>query len=198
MASAKPEIVGGDRAGARERILQAAYELFCRHGVAAVGVERIIAEAGVHRSSLYTHFPSKDELALAVLARRHEVWTERWLGSVVTGGATPAERMLAVFDAFDGWFRRDDFEGCLFINTVLETRHRDSPVAVASAEGMARIREVLRDLAEEHGASDPAGLAIQLQTLLAGSIVLAGGGVVDAARLARPMAEGLIAQAAGR
>ena len=197
MALAKPDIEREDGAGPRDRILCTAYELFCRYGLAAVGVERILAEAGVHRSSLYKHFRSKEGLALAVLARRDEVWTERWLGGVTAGGATPAERMLAIFDAFDEWFRRDDFEGCLFISSLLEARDRKTPVGAASAAGMARIREVLRTLAEEHGAPDPARLAIQLQTLLAGSIVQATAGVVDAASLARPVAERLIAEAAG-
>jgi AcrR family transcriptional regulator len=195
VTSAKPDIEGEHGAGARERILRTAYELFCRHGVTAVGVERIIAEAGVHRSSLYKHFASKEELALAVLAHRDEVWTERWLRGVVADGTTPADRMLAIFDAFDGWFRREGYEGCLFINSLLESRDSRTPVGAASVAGLRRLRELLRELAEEHGAPDPARLAIQLQILLAGSIVQAATGVVDAASLARPVAAALIAEA---
>jgi AcrR family transcriptional regulator len=198
VALAKPDIECEDGAGPRARILSAAYGLFCRHGVAAVGVERIIAEAGVHRSSLYRHFGSKEGLALAVLARRDEVWIERWLGGVTGGDATAAERMLAIFDAFDGWFRQEGYEGCLFINALLEHRDLRTPVGAASVAGLTRVRELLRGLAEEHGAPDPALLAIQLQTLLAGSVVQAAAGVVESARLVRPVAAALIAEAGGR
>ena len=66
-------------ADARERILATAYELFTRHGLVAVGVDRIVAEAGVAKTTLYRHFGSKDGLAVAVLLRHEELWTRKWL-----------------------------------------------------------------------------------------------------------------------
>jgi AcrR family transcriptional regulator len=192
-----PDMEGTDGAGARERILRTAYELFCHHGLAAIGVERIISEAGVHRTSLYKHFPSKEDLVLAVLERRDQVWTRGWLAGIASSGAGPAEGLLAVFDAFDEWFHRKDFEGCLFINSLLEARDTGTPVGAAAAESLATIRGLLRERAAALGAPDPAALAARLQALLAGAIVQASAGLLDAARLARPVAEGLIAEAAG-
>ena len=96
---------------ARERILATAYELFSRQGIRAVGVDEVIQRAGVAKATLYRHFSSKDELVLAFLRRREQVWTLDWVeAEAKRGGSTPEEQLLAIFDAFDGWFRRDDFE----------------------------------------------------------------------------------------
>ena len=109
------------RVPARERILDTSYELFSRHGVKAVGVDTIIERSGVAKMTLYRHFRSKDELVLAFLRERENVWTVGWLqAEVAARAADPRERLLAIFDVFDGWFRRDDFEGCSFINLMLE------------------------------------------------------------------------------
>jgi AcrR family transcriptional regulator len=181
----------------RERILRAAYELFCRDGVKSTGVDRITAEAGVGKRTLYRQFHSKDELVLAALERREALWTREWLEEgVERRGATGRERLLAVFDIFDSWFRRDDFEGCFFINTVLEM-HDDDPPSRLGAEGasqLANIRVLLRRWAEEAGVRDPDGLARQWQLLMAGSIVAAGAGDEDAARQARDAAALLLGQ----
>src|SRR3954462_9993225 len=107
------EAAAAGRQSARERILETAYELFSRHGTRAVDVDRIIAECGIAKMTLYRNFPSKDELILAFLERRDERWTRAWLqAEAQRRGATPAQQLLAIFDTFEGWFARDDFEGC--------------------------------------------------------------------------------------
>src|SRR5690242_2912543 len=128
------EATAAGRQSARERILDTAYELFSRHGTRAVGVDRIIAECGIAKMTLYRNFPSKDELILAFLDQRAERWTQEWLQAeaVRAGGGDPAQRLLAVFDTFDGWFRQADFEGCSFINVMLEIVEPESPVRQAS------------------------------------------------------------------
>src|SRR5882762_3400666 len=104
-------------AGARSRILDAAYDLFSRRGVRAVGIDAIITRSGVARMSLYRHFASKEELVLALLERRDEQWTKGWLLAEVERRATdPADRLLVAFDVLDEWFHRPDYEGCAFIN----------------------------------------------------------------------------------
>jgi AcrR family transcriptional regulator len=123
---------------ARERILTTAYGLFCRHGIGAVGVDTIIDQSGVAKMTLYRHFRSKDDLVLAVLERREELWTQAWLVTDVKRRASdPAERLLAIFDVFDGWFRRRSFEGCLFVNALLEIEDRKHPIHQASREQLA-------------------------------------------------------------
>ena len=175
---------------ARQRVVETAYELFRRRSLNTVGVDRIVAEADVAKTTLYRHFRSKDDLAVAVLRHHEEVWTEGWLRQEVDRrGGDPASRLLAIFDAFDDWFRRDDYEGCLFARALLETRDQASPVRAAAATGLANIRAFIRPLAEQAGVREPDVFALELQMLLLGSIVAALDGHTDAARQARAVAQ---------
>src|SRR5918996_839572 len=136
----------------RERILHTAYDLFQRHGLQAIGVDRIVAEAGVAKMTLYRHFRSKDELVLAVLDRREELWARSWLEREIERRGSSAEaRLLAAFDVFDEWFRRDDYEGCTFVNSLLEMHDRTSPIGSASVVKLAAVRAFLQRLADEAG-----------------------------------------------
>lgn len=172
--------------GARDRVVAAAYDLVCRHGVRAVGVDRIIEASGVAKMSMYRSFRSKDELVLAVLQRREELWTIRWLQAEVVRRATdPVDRLLAIFDVFDGWFRRRDFEGCLFVNVVLEIEDPAHPIHRAGRAHLANIRSFIQDLAREAGIADPDAFSRQWHILMKGSIVAAGEGDVDAALRAK-------------
>lgn len=170
----------------RERLQRTAYELFSRHGVRAVGVDTLAAQAGVAKMTLYKNYPSKDELALAFLRDREERWTRAWLqGEVERRGRTPADRLLAVFDVLDEWFRRADFEACAFIKVLLEHDERRHPVRRAAVRHMGNIRSFIRRMAGEAGVADPDAFAAQWQILMAGSIVAAYAGELDAARRAK-------------
>jgi AcrR family transcriptional regulator len=177
------------RSAARDRVLEAAYELFSRHGIRAVGVDAVIARSGVAKMTLYRHFASKDALVLEFLREREARWTVEWLqGEVEARASDPAERLLAVFDVFDPWFRRDDFEGCAFINVLLETPDTASAIHRASVAHLATIRAYLAAQAAAAGAADPDALARELHILMKGSIVAAGEGDRAAARRAQGMA----------
>jgi AcrR family transcriptional regulator len=174
---------------ARGRILETAYNLFSRFGVQAVGVDRIVAEAGVAKTTLYRHFRSKDELVVAVLDLREQLWTIDWLEHEVERRArTPRKRLLAIFDVFGEWFHRSDFEGCLFMSTLLEVHDRKNPVGAASVAKLGNVRAFVRELAKAAGVRDPKGFARRWQMLLEGSIVAAAGGHVEAAREAKDVA----------
>lgn len=180
----------------RERILASAYELFSQRGIRAVGVDEIVAHAGVARMTLYRNFGSKDALVLAFLERRKELWTDGWLRAEVEARSSdPAERLLAIFDVFDGWFRSPGFEGCSFINVLLEIADPADPTHVASAEYLADIRGFLEGLARAAGIADPAGFARQWHLLMKGSIVAAGEGDHEAAKRAQDVARLLLADA---
>ncbi len=179
---------------ARERILTAAYDLFSRQGVRAVGVDTIIARAGVAKMTFYRHFPSKDDLVLAFLQKREQLWTHQWLEAEVTSRAvTPRERLLAIFDVFHEWFQRDDFEGCSFINILIEMFEPGHPVREASTSHLANIRVFLRALAEGAGVAQPDDFARKWHVLMKGSIVAAGEGDRLAARRARDVGRLLLA-----
>jgi AcrR family transcriptional regulator len=178
--------------GARDRILDSAYELFSRRGIRAVGVDEVIDRAGVAKATLYRHFPSKDELVLAFLEQREQRWTLDWVEAEARrGGSTPEEQLLAIFDAFDGWFRRDDFEACSFINVMLEMgpEHSASGACIRHLEN---IRSIVRGLAEEAGLRDPDSVARSWHILMKGSIVSAAEGDTEAAQRAKSMARCLL------
>jgi AcrR family transcriptional regulator len=146
---------------ARERILDAAYELFSRQGIRAVGIDTIVERSGVARMTLYRHFHSKDALALAFLERREQRWTIAWLQrEVEQRAADPCDRLLAIFDVFDEWFQLDDFEGCSFINVLLEIAESGHVLHLASREYLARIRAFIVGLAIDAGIAEPEDLPV--------------------------------------
>jgi AcrR family transcriptional regulator len=175
---------------ARERILEAAYDLFSRRGIQAVGVDAVIERSGVARQTLYRHFRSKQDLVLAFLERRQGLWTRSWLQAEVERRASdPADRLLAVFDVFDEWFHRPDFEGCTFINVMLEHTELSDPVRRASVAYLAGIRGLLEGLARQAGIADAESFARKWHILMKGSIVAGGEGDREAARRAKAIAE---------
>ena len=191
MAATENAVVRGS---ARERILETAYDLFSRHGIRAVGVDRIIAESEVAKMSLYRHFPSKDDLVLAFLAQREERWTKEWLkAEVERREETGAGRLLAIFDVFGEWFGEPGFEGCSFINVLLEFDEPGHPIRVASVEHLAAIRGYVAEFAEQAGIEDTDAFARQWHILMKGSIVSAGEGDEQAAARARELGTLLLA-----
>src|SRR5512132_3912300 len=154
------------RRGARERILDTAYELFSHRGIHDVGVDELVDRAGVAKATLYKHFRSKDELVLAFLEQREQIWTYGWVeGEARRRGATPEEQLLAIFDLFDDWFHGDDFEGCSFVNVLLELRDLDHPVGRASASYLVNIRSVVRKLALQSSLREPNSFALSWHIL---------------------------------
>ncbi|MCW3013763.1 MAG: regulatory protein TetR [Solirubrobacterales bacterium] len=182
-------------ASARERILAAAYALFSRSGVTGVGVDAVIAEAGVAKATLYRNFASKDELAIAFLERREARWTNGWLRREVQQRAEdPRARLLAIFDVFGEWFQREDFEGCAFVTVLLELDDRDSIVRQAAVRHLENIRSFVAELAGAAGIEDADGLARQWHILMKGSIVSAAEGDRQAAVRAQELGELLLAR----
>jgi len=179
---------------ARERILTTAYDLFSRRGVHDVGVDELTEQADVAKATLYRHFASKDELVLAFLERREETWTKGWVEAGARGrGTNPEERLLAIFDVFDEWFRTADFEGCSFINVLLEmTPHHE--LGKASIEYLANIRTMVGTLAEEACLRDPESFARSWHILMKGSIVSAAEGDREAAQRAKALGRLLIVE----
>jgi AcrR family transcriptional regulator len=149
--------------------------------------------------TLYRNFASKDELILAFLQRREERWTRGWLQAEAEARAeTPAGRLLAIFDVFGEWFAREDFEGCSFINVMLEVADSEHPVHQASVKHLSAIRAYVADLAEQAGvpADEADGFARQWHILMKGSIVAAAEGDSDAGIRARELG-GLLLAARG-
>lgn len=183
----------------REQIVSEALKLFYQNGFNATGVDKIAKVAGVSKKTLYNHFKSKDELVLATLRKRDEMFRNRIMRETEKLGATAEQRLLTIFDAHDAWFRERDFSGCMFINAAAEYSSQDDPCHVVSAEHKRLVRDYIRDLAEQAGVNNPDHLALQLNLLLEGAIVDAHvSGYTDSAKLAKTMAEVFVRLASNR
>jgi AcrR family transcriptional regulator len=176
----------GHSSSGRERISQAAYELFSRDGTQSVGIDAVIAHAGAAKMTLYRNFRSKDELILDFLRRREQLWTREWLQAEAQNrGDTPQARLLAIFEVFGEWFADPDFDGCAFLTTMIEIKDPESPVRQASVQHLANIREFIKALAADAGISDTDAFARQWHILMKGSIMAAHEGDLAAACHAR-------------
>ena len=194
MAARDAPAAGRERSG-RDRILDAAYGLFSRSGVRAIGVDTITAEADVAKMTLYRNFASKSDLALAFLAQREERWTKGWVQAEARErGDGPAEQLLAIFEIFGEWFDREDFEGCAFVTSLLEFDDREDPVRQACVMHLANIRAFVCELASAAGVADPQRFAAQWHILMKGSIVARHEGDRDAAAKARELGALLLAR----
>lgn len=141
-------------AGARERILDAASTLFYRHGVRAVGMNRIITEAGTGKNLLYTHFSHKADLVSAYLERVAVQRSAALERARRRAGDDPRARLVALVEETAKTVREDEFRGCAFrmyLAEFPEDRGSDSAEA-ASPAGVARrvllaARDEIEDLA---------------------------------------------------
>ncbi len=180
----------------RDHITNIALDLFYKHGFHATGVEKIIQEAGVSKKTLYNHFKSKDELILAVLRKRDEMFRNNFMRSVERLAKEPRGQLIAVFDVLNEWFNDKDFCGCMFINASAEFANQDDPCHIISKEHKRLMFEYVRELAEKAGVKNPSELSEQLNLLVEGAIVNAH--VCDnkeITKTAKKMAEVFIDQA---
>lgn len=182
----------------RDDLIEAAMRVFYKRGFHASSLDDIQKEGGISRMTLYNHFKSKDELIVAAMRRRDEIFRNRLMKYVESKGAIPRERLEAVFDFHEDWFTGDEFYGCMFINASAEFSVADCAPRRLAAEHKQEIVRYLRELCEAAGLEEPGDIAEQLNILIEGAIVAARvvGQVVDggsdpgaSARLAKQMAK---------
>ena len=180
----------------RDQLIDTALDLFSREGFQGTGIDRILAESGVAKMTLYNHFKSKDELILAVLRRRDETFRNWFMREVERRGSSPRNQLLAIFDVLEEWFSEGDYGGCLFINATAEFGDRTDSVRDSCAEHKKLVIDYLIGLSSKAGAADPEELAFSLNLLADGAIVTAQVfGMPEAARRARKAADILICAA---
>lgn len=186
--------------GARERMLREAFQLFYENGVRAVGVDLIIAQSGVAKATFYRHFPSKVDLILAYLERRHTTWL-RWLTADVAARADDARgRLLAIFDSLGDLFADPGFRGSATINAAIELGGTTPEVVETVGAARAATRRYISGLAGDAGLREPIAVAEQWELLMYGAVVAAQcetETAADPARQARRMAELLLLAAEG-
>jgi AcrR family transcriptional regulator len=164
MATTKPE------GSARERLLEAANDLFYAEGVHTVGIDRVIEHAGVAKASLYSAFGSKEELVRAYLERRAQTRQQRILERIATREG-PRDRVLAVFDLLREIASEPRFRGCAFVNASAEGPRTEGRARKVCLDARSWTRRLFVDLARECGAHDPERLGRSLALLYDGALV---------------------------
>jgi AcrR family transcriptional regulator len=153
----------------RQRILATATDLFYRQGVRAIGIDEVIARAGVAKASLYRHFRTKDELVAAFLAREDEDFWAQW-DAVVLPAFPDAERELAgLLDWIGGRITRAGYRGCPQLNVAAEFADPAHPARTVAREHKLRMRERLTDLCSRLDVARPELLAAQLALVIDGA-----------------------------
>jgi len=146
----------------KDRILETADRLFYLQGIRAVGVDTIAAEIGISKRTLYNHFPSKDALISAYLARRFV--------QPRPSEKPPVEQILGTFDSLERRFSAKDFRGCPFVNAVAELGSEDQSVRKIAIAFKESRRLWFRDLLMQIGVGNAEALATQLAVLVDGCI----------------------------
>jgi AcrR family transcriptional regulator len=156
----------------RQRILTKAHDLFYKVGFHGVGLDRIVDEVGVTKTTFYNHFESKDELVLEVL-RFHDRWWRDTFRDMLRahGGDTAHGQLLAVFDALEQTLACEGYNGCFFINVAVQFPLPHDPAHVMAAGHKQAMEAVIREVAGYAGAKDAAGLAEELALVMEGAYV---------------------------
>lgn len=161
------------RPSKRDELVRKALEVFYRNGFHATGMDTLVAETGVSKTSMYKHFRTKEELILAVLRLRDEQFRNWLFRRMEELADSPRGQLLAMFDALAEWFAEPGYRGCMFIKAASEYQSADHPIHAQSSEHKRLLFQVVRGLARAAGAPNPDLLARQLLLLKEGAIVTA-------------------------
>ena len=160
----------------REHLVSTALQLFCEQGFRATGIDRVLAESGVAKKTLYNHFRSKDELILAALAKRDEDLLAKMRTAIAR--LTPQQEgdprmapVLAFFDGLHEWFTGPGFNGCTFINASAEFPDEEDPIHAACAAHKQLVVATIEGLLSDLPLAEPARVARQIALLADGAIV---------------------------
>jgi AcrR family transcriptional regulator len=154
----------------REQLVSVAIKLFYQYGFHATGIDKILAESGIAKNTLYRHFKSKDELILASLRTQDEEF-RNWLMREVERRSNAIERLLAVFDVYEEWSRTPAFFGCMFINASAEFSAADSPIHAFCKEHKRLVTRYIQDLANTANIFASERLAAYWMLLLDGAVI---------------------------
>lgn len=157
----------------RDRLMDAATELFCRYGVNSVGVDLIVDAAGVAKTTLYRLFGSKEGLVEKVLEREGELWRTWFLAEIDGPGGTASERLQRIGPTLKTWFSRQNFYGCPFINAVGESDKNDNRMRDLAIAHKKVVLHRLSELCAEAGFEEPGEAAHTIGIVIDGAIVAA-------------------------
>jgi AcrR family transcriptional regulator len=133
----------------RDELVDLASGLFYRQGYGATGIKQIIDQAGIAKGTFYSHFSSKEELGLAWLQKRHQVWNG-WLDAQIDGASSPKSKILALFDFLESWMAESNHRGCAFLNTLAEIPDPDHAMRAEIESHKLGLRTKIEALVAEH------------------------------------------------
>ena len=166
---------GGESDTPSARLLATALHLFYANGIRAVGVDRLIADAGVAKASFYAHYPSKQDLVDTYLKAWGEAWLE-WLDEAMEGrSARPVEQLIGLFDALEDMARDRQFRGCAFTNALADAGGEANSVRKLARDHKKALAKLIETRAAAAGVEDPRAAA-------ASAVLLIDGAMVGAAR----------------
>ncbi len=163
----------------RDELVQKALTVFYQNGFHATGMDTLVKQTGISKTSMYKHFRTKEELILAALRLRDEKF-RNWLCRRMEELAdTPKDQLVAMFDALDEWFKEPGYKGCMFVKASSEYQDASHPIHMQCADHKRLLERHITGLAEKAGISDPGQIARRLLLLKEGAIVTSHLGLAD-------------------
>ena len=163
----------------RDELVQKALKAFYRNGFHATGMDKLVEDTGISKTSMYKHFRTKEDLILAVLRLRDEQFRNWLYRRMEELAVTPKEQLIAMFDALEEWFAEPGYKGCMFIKASSEYQEASHPIHKQAADHKRFLEQHMSDLAKKAGLDDPNTIARQLLLLKEGAIVTANLGHTD-------------------
>jgi AcrR family transcriptional regulator len=177
----------------KKALIETATRLFSRFGIHAVGIDRIIAESHVAKMTMYKHFPSKSRLVVEVLNEEGAALAAR-IAAAAAPHSEALDKLHAIFQLHDVWFRSESFAGSIFIHAAAEFHAEEGEIRSAStAQRQALVHVIERILGERFDEETAARLSRRCTLLLDGATLARQlSGQLDAARDAWEMAQAVI------
>ncbi len=181
------------RAEKREHLVEVAARIFNRLGYHGAGIDQVIAESGIAKTTLYRHFESKEDLIVAVLRRIDEQYRDRMRQTVDKLATSPRDKLIATFDFLESWFSDTSFYGCPFMSAAAEYSDRHSPVFMESSTHKRLVLAYFEELARAAKLKEPKRVASEINLLHEGATAVAHiSGEAREARRAKSMAATLV------
>jgi len=162
---------------ARQRILETAKRLFYQQGYLATGINQVIEEAKVAKNTFYYYFPSKEDLCVAYLEERHELWNS-WLQTKLKGVRDPLKKILSIFDFVTEWMKDCKFRGCAFLNIMSEIPETECKIRAVALKHIDEFHRTIEGLVSDLKLSGGSYGALNVKEVSRAIYVLAEGSIV--------------------
>ena len=162
----KPKLAKGH---AKEHILKVASELFYTQGIHAVGIDTIVALAGVAKTTLYDHFPSKDSLVNAYLTLHDQVFWQAWDAALAQHPDSPVQQLRDLFEVLEAGLATPEVLGCAFLSAASEFPEIGQSSHQLALIHKQKVKKRFQEMAQAAGIAQSEQLAEQLLLLLNGA-----------------------------